>query len=156
MKPRAGSHAGPRALITEVRIEFKGDLAVDALSARAHRSLRVAWPLLRAIRSARRPGRKPKRINIQCVAGHYAAAVIDQSKAEVDPVSARVRLLVIVDSGPAFHYGNIVIKGLNRYDPKLVNNLAPFKAVTLTGGIRSSFPDKTSESGSIRFGPGQC
>ena len=28
---------GPRALITEVRIEFKGDLAVDAPERRAHR-----------------------------------------------------------------------------------------------------------------------
>ncbi|SCY50972.1 autotransporter secretion outer membrane protein TamA [Nitrosospira sp. Nsp13] len=121
---------GPRALITEVRIEFKGDLAVDAPERRARiESLRAAWPL-----HVGDPFRSPvweeaKAALISSVSrDDYAAAVIDESKAEVDPVSARVRLLVIVDSGPVFHYGNIVIKGLNRYDPKLVNNLAPFKA----------------------------
>lgn len=121
---------GPRALITEVRIEFKGDLAVDALERRARiESLRVAWPL-----SVGDPFRSPaweeaKAALISSVSrDDYAAAVIDESTAEVDPVAARVRLLVIVDSGPVFHYGNIVIKGLNRYDPKLINNLAPFKA----------------------------
>lgn len=121
---------GPRAVITEVRIEFKGDLAIDAPERRARsESLRAAWPL-----SVGDPFRSPaweeaKAALISSVSrDDYAAAVIDESKAEVDPVSARVRLLVIVDSGPVFHYGNIVIKGLDRYDPKLVNNLAPFKA----------------------------
>ncbi|WP_256324082.1 MULTISPECIES: autotransporter assembly complex family protein [Nitrosospira] len=121
---------GPRALITEVRIEFKGDLAVDAPERRARiESLRAAWPL-RAGDPFRSPAwEEAKAALISSVSrDDYAAAVIDESKAEVDPVSARVRLLVIVDSGPVFHYGNIVIKGLNRYDPKLVNNLAPFKA----------------------------
>lgn len=121
---------GPRALITEVRIEFKGDLAVDAPERRARiESLRAAWPL-RAGDPFRSPAwEEAKAALISSVSrDDYAAAVIDESKAEVDPVSARARLLVIVDSGPVFHYGNIVIKGLNRYDSKLVNNLAPFKA----------------------------
>lgn len=121
---------GPRALITEVRIEFKGDLAVDAPERRARiESLRAAWSL-RAGDPFRSPAwEEAKAALISSVSrDDYAAAVIDESKAEVDPVSARVRLWVIVDSGPVFHYGNIVIKGLNRYDPKLVNNLAPFKA----------------------------
>lgn len=121
---------GPRAVIAEVRIEFKGDLAVDAPELRARiETLRAAWPL-----SVGDPFRSPaweeaKAALISSVSrDDYAAAVIDESKAEVDPVSGRVRLLVVVNSGPAFHYGNIVIKGLVRYDQKLVNNLAPFKA----------------------------
>jgi translocation and assembly module TamA len=121
---------GPRALIAEVRIEFKGDLAVDAPERRARiESLRAAWPL-RAGDPFRSPAwEEAKAALISSVSrDDYAAAVIDQSKAEVDPAAARVRLRVVVDSGPVFHYGNIVIRGLDRYDQKLVNNLAPFKA----------------------------
>jgi translocation and assembly module TamA len=120
---------GPRTLVTEVSIEFKGDLAIDEPERRARiTKLRSAWPL-RAGEPFRSPAwEEAKAALISGVAQtDYAAAVIDESKAEVDPVSSRVRLLVIVDSGPPFHYGNIVIKGLNRYDQTLVNGLAPFK-----------------------------
>ena len=120
---------GPRTLVTEVSIEFKGDLAIDEPERRARiAKLRSAWPL-RAGEPFRSPAwEEAKAALISGVAQtDYAAAVIDESKAEVDPVSSRVRLLVIVDSGPPFHYGNIVIKGLNRYDQTLVNGLAPFK-----------------------------
>ena len=58
----------------------------------------------------------------------YPTAVVEESKAEVDAASSRARLLVRVDSGPAFRYGDLVIKGLNRYDQSLIKGLAPFKA----------------------------
>lgn len=121
---------GPRALIAEVHLEFKGDLAIDTPERHARiESLRAAWSL-RAGDPFRTPAWNEAKVALISSVSRddYAAAVIDESKAEVDPVSARVRLLVRVDSGPVFHYGNIVIKGLDRYAPKLVNNLAPFKA----------------------------
>lgn len=120
---------GPRTLVTEISIEFKGDLAIDEPERRARiAKLRSAWPL-RAGEPFRSPAwEEAKAALISSVAQtDYAAAVIDQSKAEVDPASSRARLLVIVDSGPPFYYGNIVVKGLSRYDQTLVNGLAPFK-----------------------------
>ncbi|KIO49790.1 hypothetical protein SQ11_04200 [Nitrosospira sp. NpAV] len=120
---------GPRALVTEVRIEFKGDLASDAPERHARiQSLRAAWPLNKGDPFRSPVWEEAKAALISSVSrDDYAAAVIDESKAEVDPASGGVRLRVVVDSGPVFYYGNIIIKGLDRYDQKLVNNLAPFK-----------------------------
>lgn len=121
---------GPRTLVTEVNIEFRGDLATDEPGRRARiEKLRTAWPL-----GVGQPFRSPaweeaKAILLSSVAAEdYAAAEIEDSKAEVDSDSHEARLLVIVDSGPAFRFGNLEIKGLSRYDPTLITGLAPFKA----------------------------
>ena len=121
---------GPRTLVTEVNIEFRGDLATDETGRRARiEKLRAAWPL-----GTGQPFRSPaweeaKAILLSSVAAEdYAAAEIEESKAEVDSDSHKARLRVIVDSGPAFRFGNLEIKGLSRYDPTLITGLAPFKA----------------------------
>jgi translocation and assembly module TamA len=121
---------GPRTVVAELSIEFKGDLAVDEPGRHARiEKLRAAWPL-----KVGQPFRSPaweeaKSVLLSSVAeADYPTAVIEESKAEVDAVSSRARLLVRVDSGPAFRYGDLVIKGLNRYDQSLIKGLAPFKA----------------------------
>ena len=121
---------GPRTLVTEVNIEFKGDLAKDEPGRRARiEKLRAAWSL-----GTGQPFRSPaweeaKAILLSSVAAEdYAAAEIEESKAEVDSDSHTARLLVVVDSGPAFRFGNLEIKGLSRYDPTLITGLTPFKA----------------------------
>ncbi len=121
---------GPRTFVSEVSIEFRGDLASDEPGRRARvEKLRAAWSL-----GVGQPFRSPiweeaKAILLSSVAEeNYAAAEIEESKAEVDSASSRARLLVIVNSGPAFRFGDMVIKGLNRYDQSLITGLAPFKA----------------------------
>jgi translocation and assembly module TamA len=121
---------GPRTVVAELSIEFKGDLAVDEPGRHARiEKLRAAWPL-----KVGQPFRSPaweeaKSVLLSSVAeADYPTVVIEESKAEVDAVSSRARLLVRVDSGPAFRYGDLVIKGLNRYDQSLIKGLAPFKA----------------------------
>jgi translocation and assembly module TamA len=121
---------GQQALVTELDIEFKGDIATDEPGRRARiEKLRAAWSL-----SVGRPFRSPvweeaKAVLLSGVASEdYPAASIEESKAVVDAASARVRLFVRLDSGPAFRYGDLAIKGLHRYDQSLISGLAPFKA----------------------------
>jgi translocation and assembly module TamA len=108
---------GPQALVTELDIEFKGDIATDEPGRRARiEKLRAAWSL-----SVGRPFRSPvweeaKAVLLSGVASEdYPAASIEESKAMVDAASARVRLSVRLDSGPVFRYGDLAIKGLHLY-----------------------------------------
>ena len=120
---------GPQTLVAELDIEFKGDLALDEPGRRARiEKLRAAWVL-----GVGQPFRSPlweeaKAVLLSSVASEdYPAASIEESKAVVDAAASRVRLLVRLDSGPLFRYGDLAIKGLNRYDQSLISGLAPFK-----------------------------
>jgi len=57
----------------------------------------------------------------------YAAARVTNSQAQIDPVSLQARLNVEIDSGPPFTFGKIEIRGLQRYQPKIVRNMSPIK-----------------------------
>jgi translocation and assembly module TamA len=121
---------GPRTVVAELSIEFKGDLAIDEPGRHVRiEKLRAAW-LLKVGQPFRSPAwEEAKSVLLSSVAeADYPTAVVEESKAEVDAASSRARLLVRVDSGPAFRYGDLVIKGLNRYDQSLIKGLAPFKA----------------------------
>jgi translocation and assembly module TamA len=120
---------GPRTLVGAVDIEFRGDLsgAGDARPAR-RAALRAAWALGvgEAFRSP--AWEAAKAALLAAVAGtDYAAAQIVESAAEVDPESARARLHLVLDSGPAYRFGATTVSGLARYDRQLVDRLAPFR-----------------------------
>jgi translocation and assembly module TamA len=57
----------------------------------------------------------------------YAAASIARSRATVDPDSASADLDIDLDHGPVFAFGPVTVKGLSRYRPEAVLNLAPFR-----------------------------
>lgn len=119
---------GPRTLVSQLHIVFKGDLAADdpERQARVER-LRAAWPL-----GIGAPFRSPaweegKTALLSGVAREdYAAAQIALSQADVDPAAATAQLMVVVDSGPAFRFGDLVVSGLERYEKSLVTRAAPF------------------------------
>ena len=60
----------------------------------------------------------------------YAAAHIVTSLATVDPDKNLVDLEILIDSGPAFYFGELVITGLKRYQDREINlrNFMSFKA----------------------------
>ncbi|MDR3426333.1 BamA/TamA family outer membrane protein [Silvimonas sp.] len=58
----------------------------------------------------------------------YAGARITESEALVSPDDAVVDLTLVLDSGPYYHYGDVNIKGMQRYPEKIVRDqihLAP-------------------------------
>jgi translocation and assembly module TamA len=121
---------GPRALVAELDIEFKGDIAADEPGRRTRiEKLRAAWSLKVGQPFRSSVWEEAKAVLLSAVASEdYPAASIEESKAVVDAPAARVRLLVKLDSGSAFRYGDLAIKGLNRYEQSLISGLAPFKA----------------------------
>jgi translocation and assembly module TamA len=120
---------GPQTLVAELSIEFTGDLAIKEPGRLARvEQLRAAWAL-----QVGQPFRSPaweeaKAVLLSSVAGEeYPAAEIEESRAEIDAGLSRARLVVTVYSGPAFRYGDLIIKGLNRYDESLIRGLVSFK-----------------------------
>jgi translocation and assembly module TamA len=120
---------GPQTMVAELSIEFKGDMAIKEPGRLARiEKLRAAW-LLRAGQPFRSPAwEEAKALLLSSVTSEeYPAAQIEESRAEVEAASSRARLGVTVNSGPAFRYGPLIIKGLSRYDESLIRGLAPFK-----------------------------
>lgn len=120
---------GPRTLVSQLNIEFKGDLAADDPKHRTRTErLRAAWQLKTGA-----PFRSPdweaaKAALLALVAREdYAAATVELSQADVDPATASARLTLVIDSGPAYRFGDLAVSGLNHYDQKLVARQAPFK-----------------------------
>ena len=118
---------GRRTVVTEVNIEFRGDLSLLQNDARM-KQLRADWSL--------RPG-MPFRASdwdeakagllAQVASRDYAAARLVESSARVDPAKANAKLHVVVDSGPRFLFGELQVSGLQRYKPSLINRYASFR-----------------------------
>ncbi len=121
---------GQRTRVSAVNIEFRGAIAAGSPDNQALiERLRAAWRL-----PAGKPFRSPdweeakSALLARISRRDYAAASIEESRAEVDPNNASAKLSLVLDSGPAFHFGELAITGLERYDAKLVTRHVPFRA----------------------------
>ena len=114
---------GARATVRAVHLEFRGDIA-QGNGPRAARlaALRATWPLAEGQAFRQAQWAEAKQATLQgLLAEDYAAARIEDSRAEVDPASGTVALRVVYDSGPAFTLGEIEVEGLERYPRTLVD-----------------------------------
>jgi translocation and assembly module TamA len=107
---------GQRSLIGSVHIEIVGDLDPER-----QRSLQRTWKL-----PAGQPFRQAdwdeakQALLAELLAVDYAAARLQDSRAEVDPEAHRVELTVVAASGPRYRFGELQISGLKRYPEELV------------------------------------
>lgn len=116
---------GPRTLITEVVLEFTGELAAQPQRVE---QLKAGWdlPAGQPFRDARWSAAKSRLLN-QIRTRDFAAARIADSVALVTAEEATARLRVEVDSGPAYTMGPIEVRGLVRYDKELIERFNPFR-----------------------------
>jgi translocation and assembly module TamA len=119
---------GRRTVVTEVNIEFSGDLSLPQKQRAARmQQLRAAWSLQPGMpfRSTAWDEAKAELL-AQVASRDYAAARLVESSAQVDPAKASAKLHVVVDSGPRFLFGELQISGLERYEKSLVSRRADF------------------------------
>jgi len=121
-----GLELGPRTHVTEVEIEFTGELAQQPQ--RAAR-LRADWelPVGQPFRDQQWSAAKTRLLN-RIRSRDFAAARLDDSLALVDEAEATARLRIAVDSGPAYTMGATEVRGLSRYDRQLVDRYSPISA----------------------------
>ena len=107
---------GPRSLIGSVHIEIAGDLDPARREA-----LVSGWklPAGQPFRQADWDDAKQSLL-ADLLAVDYAAARLQDTRAEVDPEARRVDLRVLAAGGPRYRFGELQISGLQRYSPELV------------------------------------
>ncbi|MEO8344949.1 MAG: BamA/TamA family outer membrane protein [Betaproteobacteria bacterium] len=66
-------------------------------------------------------------------ASPYAAAKLVASEAKIDPEARGAALSLEISSGPAFHFGEIEVRGLERYSPELVKAFSTIRHGDLYG-----------------------
>ncbi len=118
---------GKRTMVGSVDIELRGDLPQTA-GARAQ-AIRDGWllPAGQAFRSEAWERAKTELLG-SVVREDYAAARMVSSAAEVDIERASVRLRIVIDSGARYRFGKIQIRGLERYEPLLIDRHATFSS----------------------------
>lgn len=113
---------GPRATVSEIRIEFAGDLAGEGAERAARRGeLRDSWALKEGLFFRSADWEEAKRaLREKLVEEDYAAGELVATEAQVDADNATARLFVRLDSGPRFTLGTPVIQGLAHYPQSIV------------------------------------
>jgi translocation and assembly module TamA len=146
--------AGPQAVIERVTIEAEGELEREARGgdpqARAVLArLTSGWEL-----AAGMPFRNPSWSAAKAAAlarlraSGYATANWTGTKADVDAGTNQVRLFLVVDSGPLFRFGELVVEGLVRQDLETVRNLVALHAGSpVTDAVVLDFQERLQKSG---------
>ena len=113
---------GPRTIIDRVIVEFEGDIARAGDGREDQRAaVEQAWtlPAGRPFRQADWDDAKSRMLE-KISERYYANASIADSVAIVEAGDAKVMLKVILESGPRYTFGPLVVTGLKRYPIDLV------------------------------------
>ncbi len=112
---------GEPVTISEVRLAFHGEIATRDPQRIA--ALRERWLLKRGERFRQSQWTAAKTDLLGAVlAADYPAARLTDSDAIIDPASGSAKLQLSIDSGPAFTFGTLQVRGLERYPMALVTN----------------------------------
>ncbi|HET7401899.1 MAG TPA: POTRA domain-containing protein, partial [Usitatibacter sp.] len=120
---------GPRTVVTDVKIDFEGDLAGEGAARELRREeLRRQFAMKAGapFRSADWDGAKVRIVD-DLGERDYAAGRLASSKAEVDAEAATAQLHLVLDSGPKFTLGDVHIHGIERYSESLVRRVVSIR-----------------------------
>ena len=125
---------GPRTRITEVTIDVTGPARDQPPGPAVLANIRDEWllPVDSIFRQQTWTAAKRRAVGT-LAASPFAAATLAASEARIDPAAQSAALSLTLDSGPAFHFGAIDVRGLERYSAELVRNFSSFRAGDLYG-----------------------
>jgi translocation and assembly module TamA len=118
---------GPPTRIGNIDIEFAGPIATDAGAAVQRAAIQTDWQLRNGQTFTQSAWEDAKSNALrQLTTTRYPTGEISSSKAEIDPDTRTARLAITLSSGPAYRFGPLQIKGVDRYETELVERLARF------------------------------
>ncbi len=123
---RLNIEPGPATKIESVNISFSGD--IEQKNTRRIEQLRENWGLKIGSTFRQSAWDSAKGDLLKAMLNRdYPAAAVSHSEARIDPTTHTAALIVQVNSGPAFTFGELEIVGLNRYSRTMVEKLNPIK-----------------------------
>lgn len=145
---------GEPASVGRFTLEFDGELARQAESGDTRAidleaRLRDEWALQQGqvFRNGNWDGAKAQTLNTLRNEG-YAAALWTATAAQVDPATNKARLFLVVDTGPRFLAGDVVVDGIERQSERNVRLLAGFGPGTpLTQTRLLDYQDRLQKTG---------
>jgi translocation and assembly module TamA len=145
---------GEPATVGRFALEFDGELARQAESGDGQAlalegTLRAQWALRpgQVFRNANWDGAKAQTLAALRNEG-YAAAQWTATAAQVDPAANQTRLFLVVDTGPRFRAGDVVVEGIERQPERNVRLLAGFgPGAPLTQERLLDYQDRLQKTG---------
>ncbi len=145
---------GEPATVGRFTLEFDGELARQAESGDTQAMdlesrLRGEWQLQQGqvFRNGNWDNAKAQTLNTLRNEG-YAAALWTATAAQVDPATGKARLFLVVDTGPRFLAGDIVVDGIERQSERNVRLLAGFgPGMPLTQTRLLDYQDRLQKTG---------
>ncbi len=116
---------GVQARVDQVEIEFQGAAGIDSAAEGQRQAIRSGWALP--------PGRPfdqqgwdgAKSTGLRALTSkRYPTGHIRTSRADIDADRHAARLSVSYDSGPAYRFGPLLVRGNDRYDPDGARRIA--------------------------------
>ncbi|MGE5617277.1 MAG: autotransporter assembly complex protein TamA, partial [Bacillota bacterium] len=120
---------GPRTTVASVDIEFSGDIAGPGEARESRRQqLTNSWALHQGEPFRSADWEEAKRgLQERLVEEDYAGGRIASSEARVDADKAQAQLLVKIDSGPPYTFGQVSVEGLSHYPLSVVSRVNDIK-----------------------------
>ncbi|MCR6479735.1 BamA/TamA family outer membrane protein [Variovorax sp. ZS18.2.2] len=116
---------GEPTKVSNVQISYAGEIADDAAAEAQRDSIRTGWALRAGLPFTQQAWDDAKTTALRSLtAKRFPTGNIEVSRAEVDADRSEARLSVTYQSGPAYKFGPLVLRGLQRYDPDGARRIA--------------------------------
>ncbi len=119
---------GEATMVSDVTLRLDGAIRNDSQFQERFAAVLEAWllPLGSSFRQDDWETGKKAVLRLLLV-DRYPLARIATSRADIDPVTHQAQLEVSIDSGPLIEFGELRIKGLERYPQRIAEGLADFR-----------------------------
>jgi len=107
---------GPRTKVTQVRVDFAGPIADDPGAQKQRDAIRSGWTLGTGQFFGQQAWDNAKTLGLRTLtAQRFPTGKVQSSRADIDADRSSARLAVTYQSGPAYRFGVLEVRGAQRY-----------------------------------------
>src|SRR5690606_13007772 len=114
---RLTAEPGTITSVRQVEIGFDGAIATDLRAEAQRNAVRAGWSLRPGQGFSQQGWDSAKSSGLRSIAAkRFPTASIQSSRADIDADTSSAQLQVRYDSGPAYRFGPLLLRGSERYD----------------------------------------